>query len=169
MEWIEWVWISNCDLTPLDLIIDFSSLFAATDKSVTELIGRYLKEIEKLKARLIESEQMYQQLKKSNAQAARTKHVMPFGDTEGTFVSLENVSVHGIIMGFWLQTSRRSSIWQSGNWKRSANYSCRNRCQEAMRLTAIRERRTNPKAMTTQTNQTRKVDLKAVDAQSERT
>lgn len=51
---------------------------------MTELIGRYLKEIEKLKARLIESEQMYQQLKKSTAQAARVKHVMPFGDTEGT-------------------------------------------------------------------------------------
>lgn len=61
---------------------------AATDKSVTELISRYLKEIEKLKARLIESEQMYQQLKKSTAQAARMKHVMPFGDTEGELISL---------------------------------------------------------------------------------
>lgn len=51
------------------------------------MIGRYLKEIEKLKARLIESEQMYQQLKKSTAQAARVKHVMPFGDTEGIHYS----------------------------------------------------------------------------------
>lgn len=57
----------------------------ATDKSVTEVIGRYLKEIEKLKARLIESEQMYQQLRKSTAQAARVKHVTPFGDTEGMY------------------------------------------------------------------------------------
>lgn len=60
-------------------------MIAATDKSVTELIGRYLKEIEKLKARLIESEQMYQQLKKSAAQAARVKNVLPFGDTDGLY------------------------------------------------------------------------------------
>lgn len=38
---------------------------AGTDKSVTDLISGYLQEIEKLQARLIESDQMYQQLKKS--------------------------------------------------------------------------------------------------------
>lgn len=50
---------------------------------MTELIGKYLKEIEKLKARLIESEQMYQQVKKSMAVARNTKNVIPFGDTDG--------------------------------------------------------------------------------------
>lgn len=38
---------------------------AGTDKSVTDLISGYLQEIEKLQARLIESDQMYQQLKKT--------------------------------------------------------------------------------------------------------
>lgn len=38
---------------------------AGTDKSITDLISGYLQEIEKLQARLIESDQMYQQLKKS--------------------------------------------------------------------------------------------------------
>ncbi|XP_037037974.1 kinesin-like protein KIF21B isoform X3 [Bradysia coprophila] len=38
---------------------------AGSDKSVTDLISGYLQEIEKLQARLIESDQMYQQLKKS--------------------------------------------------------------------------------------------------------
>lgn len=38
---------------------------AGTDKSVTDLISGYLQEIEKLQARLIESDQMYQQLKKA--------------------------------------------------------------------------------------------------------
>lgn len=38
---------------------------ADSDRSVSDLIGNYIKEIEKLQARLIESEQMYLQLKKS--------------------------------------------------------------------------------------------------------
>lgn len=58
--------------------------FVATDKSVTELISKYLKEIEKLKVRLIESEQMYHQLKKSTASTRNTnKSIIPFGDTDG--------------------------------------------------------------------------------------
>lgn len=36
-----------------------------TDKSVTDMIAGYLSEIEKLHAKLIESQEMFQQLKKS--------------------------------------------------------------------------------------------------------
>lgn len=39
-------------------------IILGTDKSVTDLIGGYMAEIEKLQSRLIESDQMYQQLKK---------------------------------------------------------------------------------------------------------
>lgn len=59
---------------------------AATDKSVTELVSRYMKEIEKLKAKLIESEQMYHQLKKST-NAAR-KNLITFADTDGLCFAL---------------------------------------------------------------------------------
>lgn len=37
---------------------------AGTDQSITDLIGGYMKEIEKLQTKLIESDQLYQQLKK---------------------------------------------------------------------------------------------------------
>lgn len=36
-----------------------------SEKSVADMIGAYITEIEKLQAKLLESEQMYQQLKKS--------------------------------------------------------------------------------------------------------
>lgn len=49
---------------------------------MTDLIGGYLKEIEKLKARLIESEQMYQQLKKT-VNNQRVKNSIPFANTNG--------------------------------------------------------------------------------------
>lgn len=62
---------------------NFALFISANDKSVTELVGRYIKEIEKLKAKLIESEQMYQQLKKT-ASTAR-KNMITFADTEGLF------------------------------------------------------------------------------------
>lgn len=62
---------------------NFALFISANDKSVTELVGRYIKEIEKLKAKLIESEQMYQQLKKT-ANTAR-KNMITFADTEGLF------------------------------------------------------------------------------------
>jgi kinesin family protein 4/21/27 len=38
-----------------------------SDSSMTEMVSNYIAEIEKLKAKLIESEQMFQQLKKSQA------------------------------------------------------------------------------------------------------
>jgi kinesin family protein 4/21/27 len=41
------------------------------DRSMTEMIGNYIAEIEKLKAKLIESEQMFQQLKKSQTNPPR--------------------------------------------------------------------------------------------------
>ncbi len=41
------------------------------DRSMTEMIANYIAEIEKLKAKLIESEQMFQQLKKSQASPPR--------------------------------------------------------------------------------------------------
>lgn len=41
------------------------------DKSITELVGNYISEIEKLKAKLIESEQMFQQVKKQLSSPAR--------------------------------------------------------------------------------------------------
>lgn len=63
-------------------------MLIATDKSVTELISKYMKEIEKLKVRLIESEQMYQQLKKSTASTRNTKSIIPFGDTDGECITL---------------------------------------------------------------------------------
>lgn len=55
----------------------------ANDKSVTELVSRYIKEIEKLKAKLIEAEQMYHQLKKS--MNTTRKNIITFPDTEGWF------------------------------------------------------------------------------------
>lgn len=58
-------------------------MFIASDKSVTELVSRYIKEIEKLKTKLIESEQMYQQLKK--ATTATRKNLITFADTEGLY------------------------------------------------------------------------------------
>lgn len=54
---------------------------SANDKSVTELVSRYIKEIEKLKAKLIESEQMYHQLKKTVSTAR--KNLITFADTDG--------------------------------------------------------------------------------------
>lgn len=50
---------------------------------MTELVGRYIKEIEKLKAKLIEAEQMYHQLKKS--MNTTRKNIITFPDTEGLF------------------------------------------------------------------------------------
>lgn len=58
-----------------------SIIFIASDKSVTELVSRYIKEIEKLKAKLIESEQMYHQLKKTTS--ATRKNIITFADTGG--------------------------------------------------------------------------------------
>lgn len=55
--------------------------FSASDKSVSELVSRYIKEIEKLRAKLIESEQMYQQLKK--VVSATRKNIITFADTDG--------------------------------------------------------------------------------------
>lgn len=55
---------------------------AGTDKSVTELIGGYLKEIEKLQARLIESDQLYQQLKKA-ANSPRNNMLRNISNFEG--------------------------------------------------------------------------------------
>ncbi|XP_055302871.1 kinesin-like protein KIF21B isoform X4 [Sitodiplosis mosellana] len=52
----------------------------SNDKSVSELVGRYIKEIEKLKAKLIEAEQMYHQLKKS--MNTTRKNIITFPDTE---------------------------------------------------------------------------------------
>lgn len=48
-----------------------------------ELVARYIKEIEKLKAKLIESEQMYQQLKK--VVSATRKNIISFADSDGLF------------------------------------------------------------------------------------
>lgn len=53
---------------------------------MTELVGRYIKEIEKLKAKLIESEQMYQQLKKSTSSIR--KNMITFPDTEGIEIDI---------------------------------------------------------------------------------
>lgn len=55
--------------------------FVDNDKSVTELVGRYIKEIEKMRAKLIESEQMYQQLKKTVS--TTRKNMITFADTDG--------------------------------------------------------------------------------------
>lgn len=63
-------------------IIIFILFHLANDNSVTELVGRYIKEIEKLKAKLIEAEQMYHQLKKS---MNTTRKNITFPDTEGLF------------------------------------------------------------------------------------
>ena len=41
-------------------------LILGSDASIADLVGNYISEIEKLKAKLIESEQMFQQLKKSS-------------------------------------------------------------------------------------------------------
>lgn len=41
------------------------------DRSMTEMISNYISEIEKLKAKLIESEQMFQQIKKSQMNSPR--------------------------------------------------------------------------------------------------
>lgn len=54
----------NVELLTEKATSDWSA--AGTDSSVTDLIGGYLTEIEKLQARLIEADQMYQQLKKQN-------------------------------------------------------------------------------------------------------
>lgn len=52
----------NADLLTQKAVYEWKS---EGDGSVTEMIGGYLMEIEKLQARLIEAEQMYQNLKKS--------------------------------------------------------------------------------------------------------
>lgn len=53
----------NSELLSEKAVAGWSSV--DTDKSVTDLIGSYIAEIEKLKSKLIESDQMYQQLKKT--------------------------------------------------------------------------------------------------------
>lgn len=51
-----------------------------TDKSVTEMVAGYLKEIEKLKAKLIETDQLYQQLNKTaNAKSLKGNPFYPEG------------------------------------------------------------------------------------------
>ncbi|XP_031616973.1 kinesin-like protein KIF21A isoform X2 [Contarinia nasturtii] len=76
--------INNVTEKNVDLIAEKESSewtsSTSNDKSVTELVGRYIKEIEKLRAKLIESEQMYQQLKKT-VNTAR-KNLITFADTE---------------------------------------------------------------------------------------
>lgn len=46
----------------------------ASDSSMTEMVSNYIAEIEKLKAKLIESEQMFQQLKKAQAVPSKPSH-----------------------------------------------------------------------------------------------
>lgn len=65
----------------------FGDLQFIGDKSVTELVGRYIKEIEKLKAKLIESDQLYLQLKKTVS--TTRKNIITFADTEGMCDSYE--------------------------------------------------------------------------------
>lgn len=60
---------------------------------MTELIGKYLKEIEKLKVRLIESEQMYLQLKKSMASTRAIKNNQPFADTDGMVFMTKSIQL----------------------------------------------------------------------------
>lgn len=50
------------------------SPIAATDETVSNMIAEYLCEIEKLQAKLVESENMYQQLKKSDGHGVFTEH-----------------------------------------------------------------------------------------------
>ncbi len=54
----------NTQLLSEKTIAGWAELGDSTDQSITELVGNYINEIEKLKAKLIESEQMFQQLKK---------------------------------------------------------------------------------------------------------
>lgn len=90
-----------------------------TDKSVTDLIGGYMSEIEKLQSRLIESDQMYQQLKKQLNSPRNVKH-----STVGTS------GLHIIISKFIYfskhfrsdQMKRNlSSIQPNVNWRKSVN------------------------------------------------
>lgn len=60
---------------------------AGTDASVTDLIGGYLTEIEKLQARLIEADQMYQQIKKQN-NSPRNLQLRNLNNYEGILASL---------------------------------------------------------------------------------
>lgn len=66
-------------------------MLIASDKSVTELVGRYIKEIEKLKSKLIESDQMYQQLRKASS-ATQRKNLITFADSGGLYCKL--ISIH---------------------------------------------------------------------------
>lgn len=51
------------------------------DRSVSEMVAGYLKEIEQLKAKLIESDQLYQQLKRTaNAKNAKTSRFLLEGE-----------------------------------------------------------------------------------------
>lgn len=60
--------------------LKFNVCFAESDKSITDIITGYLSEIEKLKARLIESDQMYLQLKKANQQRVAQRGNVSYSD-----------------------------------------------------------------------------------------
>lgn len=63
------------------------------------MVGRYIKEIEKLKAKLIESEQMYHQLKK--VVSATRKNIISFADTDGLFLYAIMDALTGNLIEFY--------------------------------------------------------------------
>lgn len=58
------------------------------DKTIKELVGNYISEIEKLKAKLIESEQMKQQMKKYTPTKTSSKTSFSFIDGNYTKLNL---------------------------------------------------------------------------------
>lgn len=67
----QWRWYESLLTNYQIILLSFYLLILGSDASIADLVGNYISEIEKLKAKLIESEQMFQQLKKSTANPPR--------------------------------------------------------------------------------------------------
>lgn len=100
-----------------------------TDKTVTEMVAGYLKEIEKLKAKLIESDTLYQQLKKSTIGVGRggvgvnTNPFVPDGEQRREYNFVMWFQRFLLINRLLFQCSRKT-CWRRPNARLKYNESC---------------------------------------------
>lgn len=82
----------NVDLLTKSAVSDWTE--AGSDSSVMDLIGGYLGEIEKLQARLIEADHLYQQLKKQSTSPRNAITARAAFDLDGEFRNIFYVNYY---------------------------------------------------------------------------
>lgn len=117
----------NAELLSEKAIAGWASNGGDTDKSVTEMVAGYLKEIQQLKAKLIESDTLYQQLKKSTTnigggggRGVKVNPFMPDGEWRDLVESYEG----GFDSFFFAFQSTLRRCWPrpSERWSCKGNY-----------------------------------------------